>query len=112
MNVADRWKQVVFLVKVQATEKPTQNRVASIIIHGHVCLVNCPGPFNLPGVLPGDREFRLFHTVWQLKHNTQGAAKNQDPNDIVKYNDMQRVKEQWYHKGPCKKGGLTRNEDY
>ena len=78
-------------MKVQTTETPTQNQVAAVIVHGHVCLVNCPRPFNLSAILPGDRKFCLFHTVWQLEHNAQGNTQNQNANDIVKYNNMQRV---------------------
>src|SRR5688572_12882555 len=68
MYVTDGWKQMVFNLEVQSTDKPGKNGVSRSKIHGGSHLVLSPVIFKISA--SRKREFRFFHHVCGLKDHS------------------------------------------
>jgi len=74
-------------VIVQSTDRPRYDFATSSKVQGYPCLMDCPGAFHASRVFARHREFRLFHAMWQLKHDTYRDTEHQDAHTVVKEND-------------------------
>src|SRR6266852_5061547 len=112
MDVADPGKQMVFDLKVQATDEPRDHATAPGEIDARLRLMDCPGGIDTSGTRSGHRELRLFHAVCHLEHHTQHATRHQPGDPVVEEDDAGGMEQQGNPECYRKEGRFAGSEDH